>query len=140
MDHLSSCYFCGTAMDRPLQSYRVVPVELRDDDATTTATLCASCHTKLERVLGPVAEAVGADGVTLDVGIDSTQRQDTSERDARGTTPAAQRDAEAGRDGTTERDGAADAPGAERQQSHVPAPGVEGRTERLAEAVCRVGV
>jgi hypothetical protein len=111
MDHLSSCYFCGTAMDRPLQSYRVVPVELRDDDAATTATLCGSCHTKLERVLGPVAETVGVDSVTLDIDVDGTRGPDTSDRDARGTTPAAQRDGEAGRDGATERDTAADSSG-----------------------------
>jgi hypothetical protein len=66
MDHLASCYFCGTAMDRPLQRYRVVPVELRDDDAVTTATLCPACHGKLERLLAPVVEATGIDGATLD--------------------------------------------------------------------------
>jgi hypothetical protein len=71
MDHLSSCYFCGTAMDDPPQVYRVVPVELRDDDATT-ATLCGACHGKLERILAPVAEAAGAGGATLDpAGTDS---------------------------------------------------------------------
>jgi hypothetical protein len=64
MDHLASCYFCGTAMDDPLQDYRVVPAKL-DGDAATTVTLCPSCQGKLERLLAPVAEATG--GVTLAV-------------------------------------------------------------------------
>ncbi len=66
MDHLASCYFCGTALDETLRDYRVVPVELRDTDEATTATLCQSCHGKLERLLSPVVEAAGEDGATLD--------------------------------------------------------------------------
>jgi hypothetical protein len=57
MDHLSSCYFCGAALDDTIQDYRVVPVELREDDAVATVTLCSSCHAKVERLLGPVVEA-----------------------------------------------------------------------------------
>ncbi|MEF8783331.1 MAG: hypothetical protein V5A39_09925 [Haloarculaceae archaeon] len=66
MDHLSSCYFCGAALDDTIQDYRVVPVELREDDAVATVTLCSSCHAKVERLLGPVVEAAGESGATLD--------------------------------------------------------------------------
>jgi hypothetical protein len=66
MDHLASCYFCKSALEAPLQDYRVVPVEIRDDDDVTTATLCSSCHAKLERLLAPVVRAAGGDGATLD--------------------------------------------------------------------------
>ncbi|PSQ31123.1 hypothetical protein BRD09_04860 [Halobacteriales archaeon SW_10_68_16] len=58
MDHLSSCYFCGTALDETLRDYRVVPVELRDTDDATTATLCQSCHGN------ETAEAADSEGAT----------------------------------------------------------------------------
>lgn len=58
MDHLSSCYFCGAALDDPIQEYAVVPPRFRSDDtAQTTATLCPTCHEKLERVLDAVVTA-----------------------------------------------------------------------------------
>ncbi len=83
MDHLSSCYFCGAALEDPLQDYRVVPAELRDSDDVTTATLCPSCHAKLERLLGPVVEAAGAQGATLETRV--ADRQSAAEHDE---TPA----------------------------------------------------
>ncbi len=75
MTHLSSCYFCGTTLDDTLRDYRVVPAELRDADDTTTATLCQSCHGKLERLLAPVVAAAGADGATLDVPATTDRRE-----------------------------------------------------------------
>lgn len=57
MNTLSSCYFCGVALDEPLDEYPVVPPELRDDGETTTATLCPSCHRKLETILDEVLAA-----------------------------------------------------------------------------------
>jgi len=71
MDHLSSCYFCGTALDDSLRQYRVVPSELQDE-TVATVTLCRSCHEKLERVLGPVVAAAGHEAAT--VTLDATAR------------------------------------------------------------------
>jgi len=97
MDRLASCYFCGTAMDDTLREYRVVPAELRDDDDdVTTATLCPSCHDKLERLLAPVVGAAGGDGATLDARRQSPE-------------PAGGRPAEA-RSGTAEPDEGAAGP------------------------------
>ncbi|MFC7133433.1 MULTISPECIES: hypothetical protein [Salinibaculum] len=68
MDHLSSCYFCGTALDEQLQEYAVVPPAFRDAERdVTTATLCPTCQQKLERVLDAVvAAAEGAESVSSD--------------------------------------------------------------------------
>lgn len=79
MDHLSSCYFCGTTLDDTLRDYRVVPVELRDTDEVTTATLCQPCHGKLERLLAPVVAAAGAEGATLDVRTPPDRRENDGE-------------------------------------------------------------
>ena len=105
MDHLSSCYFCGTALDETLRDYRVVPVELRDTDDATTATLCQSCHGKLERLLAPVVEAAGEDGATLDAGGDATETDDTIEEtaeaaDSEGATEPADEDESANEEET----------------------------------------
>jgi hypothetical protein len=71
MDTLSSCYFCGTALDEPLQAYPVVPESVRaDDDDPTTATLCPACHQKLDTVLDEVLAAVDA-GATADSAAES---------------------------------------------------------------------
>ncbi len=88
MDHLSSCYFCGTSLDATIRDYRVVPVELRDTDEVTTATLCQSCHGKLERLLAPVVTAAGAEGATLDVSTPPDRR----ESDGKGTADAVDQD------------------------------------------------
>jgi hypothetical protein len=101
MDHLSSCYFCGTATDTPLRDYRVVPVELREVDAVATVTLCSSCHVKLERLLGPVVEAAGESGVTLDAHDGSVPASGGN----RGTADAADSHAESS---DHERNGGAD--------------------------------
>jgi hypothetical protein len=60
MDHLSSCYFCGSALDDPLQEYPVVPEPFRTDEPTT-ATLCPTCHQKLDTVLEAVVDAADAE-------------------------------------------------------------------------------
>ncbi len=59
METLSSCYFCGVALDEPLAEYPVVPPEFREGEATTTATLCPACHRKLETILEEVVAAAG---------------------------------------------------------------------------------
>lgn len=66
--HLSSCYFCGTALDDPVSEYPVVPDEIDPADGPTVA-LCPSCRRKLSTVLDAVFESLDdADGVatTLD--------------------------------------------------------------------------
>jgi hypothetical protein len=98
MDHLASCYFCGSALDAPLQDYRVVPVEMRDDDDVTTATLCGSCHPKLERLLAPVVRAAGGDGATLDA-RDADRVRNPSTTDEAETEPRSGRPDDDSEDG-----------------------------------------
>lgn len=52
MDRLSSCYFCGTALDEPLQDYPLVAGDTGEHGAMVT--LCPGCHHKLETVLDVV--------------------------------------------------------------------------------------
>ncbi len=59
MTRLSACYFCGTALDDPLDEYPVVPDALRGDDPDpTTVTLCSSCHEKLDAIQEVMAGAI----------------------------------------------------------------------------------
>ena len=46
MDHLSSCYFCGAALDEPLGAY-----SLDSSGGGRSVTLCASCRHKLDTLL-----------------------------------------------------------------------------------------
>ena len=46
MDHLSSCYFCGAALDEPLGAY-----SLDSAGGGRPVTLCASCRHKLDTLL-----------------------------------------------------------------------------------------
>jgi hypothetical protein len=57
MDSLSSCYFCGIALDEPLETYL-----LGTGEAEASVTLCPTCHRKLETVLDTVA--VGDDALS----------------------------------------------------------------------------
>jgi hypothetical protein len=59
MTRLSACYFCGTALDDPLDEHPVVPSALRGDDPDpTTVTLCDPCHDKLDAIVATVTDAV----------------------------------------------------------------------------------
>lgn len=109
MDHLSSCYFCSTALDETLRDYRVVPVELRETDETTTATLCQSCHDKLERLLAPVVEAAGEKGATLDAHAPAgrAQSNDEATHDATGPEESTKPDGSDDTDTDTDADTAA---------------------------------
>lgn len=71
MDRLSSCYFCGAALDASLDEYPVVPAALRPDAETRkTAVLCGTCRRKLDAVLESVADAVeGRDGDALETAL-----------------------------------------------------------------------
>jgi len=58
MPQLSACYFCGTALDDPVDDYPIAPESLRADDTDpTTVTLCASCHEKLDAVVAELGDA-----------------------------------------------------------------------------------
>jgi hypothetical protein len=62
MDRLSSCYFCGGALDVSLSEYPVVPKDLRaDGDETKTVVLCGTCRKKLATVVEDVVAATGAE-------------------------------------------------------------------------------
>ena len=97
MDHLSSCYFCGTALDEQLQEYAVVPPAFRDAERdVTTATLCPTCQQKLERVLDAVvAAAEGAESAGTDAtsgGDEGTAEAEPGDDSDEGTTGAGARD------------------------------------------------
>ena len=76
MAHLSSCYFCGTALDEPLQTY-----ELPGSDRTTVS-LCPSCTKKLDVVL----DSAGLSDLRV-VGAGSTE-DETEAGDKESSTPA----------------------------------------------------
>ncbi|MBV0924685.1 hypothetical protein KTS45_10795 [Halomicroarcula limicola] len=58
MDRLSSCYFCGGALDASLAEYPVVPKRLRSPDAERrTVVLCQTCRRKLGTVVEEVVAA-----------------------------------------------------------------------------------
>jgi hypothetical protein len=81
MVDLSSCYFCGAAMDASLREHAVVPAAFSPTpDRQTTVVLCGTCERKLERVLDPVVDAAAA------------QRR-TAAEDAPGSAAAARGDA-----------------------------------------------
>ena len=62
MDQLSSCYFCGGALDVSLSEDPVVPRDLRDDGAESkSVVLCGTCRKKLATVVEDVVAATGAD-------------------------------------------------------------------------------
>lgn len=58
MDRLSSCYFCGDALDASLSEYPVVPRSLDPDpDHQQQVVLCSTCRTKLATVVETVVDA-----------------------------------------------------------------------------------
>jgi len=62
MERLSSCYFCGDALDATLEEHPVVPSNLHPDpESQKSVVLCSSCRQKLEVVLETVVDAVERD-------------------------------------------------------------------------------
>lgn len=61
MDRLSSCYFCGTAVDAPLEDYPVVPgaVSTEEGGDGLVVTLCPTCRRKLATIVERVVAAEG---------------------------------------------------------------------------------
>lgn len=104
MADLSSCYFCGAAMDVSLRESTVVPDALAPTPAQqTTVVLCGTCERKLGRVLEPVVAAAatptahdeatagesGASASDAATGEDATGSTDaTSQSDAGGDAGA----------------------------------------------------
>ncbi|MFC7077325.1 hypothetical protein [Haloarcula halophila] len=71
MDRLSSCYFCGTALDASLSEYPVVPRALQPAGTDgRSVVLCPTCRRKLATIVESVVAAAGEgspeDGVTGD--------------------------------------------------------------------------
>jgi hypothetical protein len=67
MDQLSSCYFCGGALDTSLSEYPVVPADLRaSDEDSLTVVLCPTCRRKLGRVVEEVVAATEAGNVSAE--------------------------------------------------------------------------
>jgi len=62
MDQLSSCYFCGGALDVSLSEYPIIPKSL-DPEAQKqgTVVLCSTCREKLATIVEPAVEAAKAD-------------------------------------------------------------------------------
>lgn len=58
MEQLSSCYFCGAALDAQIEPYQIVPAALDpDSDQQSAVSLCPSCRQKLARVVETVVAA-----------------------------------------------------------------------------------
>ncbi|MDG5777173.1 hypothetical protein VB773_12315 [Haloarculaceae archaeon H-GB2-1] len=77
MDRLSSCYFCGSALDESLTEYPVIPPSV-DPDADGTVVLCQGCARKLDTIVERVVTAVERD----DSATADTSPADNSEADA----------------------------------------------------------
>ncbi|WP_459194252.1 hypothetical protein [Halosimplex sp. J119] len=72
MDRLSSCYFCGAALDATLEERPVVPSPLHPStDSQKTIVLCGTCQRKLDAVLDTVLDAVEAANVDPGPGSES---------------------------------------------------------------------
>jgi len=57
MSELSSCYFCGTALDAPVKRYPLTPSSV-DADTGRTVALCPTCRRKLGKVIEIVTEEI----------------------------------------------------------------------------------
>jgi hypothetical protein len=84
MSELSSCYFCGTALDAPVRRYPVTPSDI-DVDTGRTVALCPPCRRKLGKVLSLVADemdAVAADSrAETDEGAVATEMEEEEPAD-----------------------------------------------------------
>ncbi|MGB9931209.1 hypothetical protein [Haloarcula amylolytica] len=62
MDRLSSCYFCGGALDVSLSEYPIIPKSLDPEaEKQGTVVLCSTCREKLATIVEPAVEAAKAD-------------------------------------------------------------------------------
>jgi len=70
MEQLSSCYFCGAALDAQIEPYQVVPPQLAPtDDQQRAVSLCPTCRQKLGHIVETVVAATdeGTDQTVDDV-------------------------------------------------------------------------
>lgn len=71
MDQLSSCYFCGDALDASLEEHPVVPASLLPSaDDQTTVVLCGTCKRKLDAVVDSVVAAVDSTSASAGDDVD----------------------------------------------------------------------
>lgn len=75
MAHLSSCYFCGTALKSPVQTYELSG---GTGGSRTTVSLCSSCKEKLDTVLDSAGRG------TLGPAGDVTEPEQDVDTDDRG--------------------------------------------------------
>ena len=62
MDQLSSCYFCGGALDVSLSEYPIIPKSLDPEaEKQGTVVLCSTCREKLANIVEPAVEVAKAD-------------------------------------------------------------------------------
>jgi len=90
MDRLSSCYFCGAALDVSLSEYPVVPKDLQSaDDPGPTVVLCSTCRRKLGGIIETVVAAgeTEADGDVLAAGVDTEAPPSANAAGTADTTP-----------------------------------------------------
>jgi len=65
MEQLSSCYFCGAALDAQIEPYQVIPPQLDPDSGRQRAvSLCPSCRQKLANVVETVVGATDAEAAS----------------------------------------------------------------------------
>ena len=65
MEQLSSCYFCGAALDAQIEPYRVVPGSLEPaEDEQRAVSLCPACRQKLAQIVDTVVAATDAPAAT----------------------------------------------------------------------------
>jgi hypothetical protein len=59
MDRLAACYFCGAALDAPVEEYPLIPRRLEPaPESQRTVTLCEGCREKLGTVVETVLNTV----------------------------------------------------------------------------------
>ena len=74
MDRLASCYFCGVAVEAPLEEYPVVPRDLRPSvEDQSTVVLCPECRRKLSTIVDRVV-TVATDPDQSELTEDANQR------------------------------------------------------------------
>jgi hypothetical protein len=79
MERLSSCYFCGVAVEAEVREYPTVVgdlegLELPPEEDRPTVPLCRSCRSKLDRILAGLGTGA-SDGGNAVVATDRTARE-----------------------------------------------------------------
>jgi len=97
MDRLSSCYFCGAALDATLEEHPVVPGALHPGTETQkTVVLCRTCQRKLGAVLDTVVDAVEANASDVTAGTGSDGSAGSGDSGVSGDSATAGGDASEG--------------------------------------------